>query len=136
MSYGFGMLKIDPGATVTFEQTRVNDEIWLPAHASIRFNGSAALFVPIRDEIDMQFRDYRKFQAESQIVIDGPAKSARRSNDYARLSSDSLAKWSTAAAFSECAGRGKRSTPAGVNWAPAKFETSAIRRAGSILEAG
>jgi hypothetical protein len=68
LSYGFGMLKIDPGATVTFEQARVNDEIWLPARASIRFNGRAALLVPIRDEIDMQFRDYRKFQAESQII--------------------------------------------------------------------
>jgi hypothetical protein len=68
LSYGFGMLKLDPGATVTFEQARVNDEIWLPARASIRFNGKAALFVPIRDEIDMQFRDYRKFQAESTII--------------------------------------------------------------------
>jgi hypothetical protein len=74
LSYGLGMLKIDPGATVTFEQTRVNDEIWLPAHASIRFNGRAALFVPLRDEIDMQFRDYKKFQAESQMVVGGEAK--------------------------------------------------------------
>lgn len=74
LSYGFGMLKIDPGATVTFEQTRVNDEIWLPAHASIRFNGRAVLLVPIRDEIDMQFRDYKKFQAASQIVVEGIAK--------------------------------------------------------------
>lgn len=69
VSYGFGMLRIDPGATVTFEQTRVNDEVWLPARASIRVNGRAALLVPIHDEIDMQFRDYRKFQAESQIVV-------------------------------------------------------------------
>jgi hypothetical protein len=68
LSYGFGMLKIDPGATVTFEQARVNDEIWLPARASIRFNGHAALLVPIRDEIDMQFRDYKKFQAETKII--------------------------------------------------------------------
>lgn len=71
LSYGLGMLKINPGATVTFEQARVNDEIWLPAHASIRFNGRAALLVPLRDEIDLQFRDYKKFQAESQIVIGG-----------------------------------------------------------------
>jgi hypothetical protein len=53
---------------VTFEQARVNDEIWLPARASIRFNGHAALLVPIRDEIDMQFRDYKKFQAETKII--------------------------------------------------------------------
>lgn len=72
LSYGFGMLKIYPGATITFEQTRVNDEVWLPAHAMLRLNGRAALLVPIRDEIDMQFRDYRKFQAESKIVAAQP----------------------------------------------------------------
>jgi hypothetical protein len=71
LSYGFGMLKINPGATVQFEQTRVNDEVWLPAHASIRVDGRAALLVPIHDQIDMQFRDYRKFQAESQLVVGG-----------------------------------------------------------------
>ena len=69
LSYGFGMLKIDPGATIQFEQTRVNDEVWLPAHAMIRVNGRAALLMPIRDEVDMQFRDYRKFQAESQLLL-------------------------------------------------------------------
>ena len=74
LSYGFGMLKIDPGATVQFEQTRVNDEVWLPASATIRVNGRAALLVPIHDEVDMQFHDYRKFQAESQLILDGDGK--------------------------------------------------------------
>jgi hypothetical protein len=68
LSYGFGMLKINPGATVSFEQTRVNDEVWLPASASIRVDGRAALFVGIHSEIDLRFRDYRKFQAESQLL--------------------------------------------------------------------
>lgn len=71
ISYGFGMLKVNPGATVQFEQTRVNDEVWLPAHASIRVDGRAALLVPIHDQIEMQFRDYRKFQAESQFIAGG-----------------------------------------------------------------
>ncbi len=68
LSYGFGILKINPGATVSFEQTRVNDEVWLPASATIRVDGRAALFVGIHDEIDLRFRDYRKFQAESQLL--------------------------------------------------------------------
>ncbi len=71
ISYGFGMLKVNPGATVKFEQARVNDEVWLPAHASIRVDGRAALLVPIHDQIEMQFKDYRKFQAESQFVAGG-----------------------------------------------------------------
>lgn len=68
LSFGLGLVKIYPGATVHFEQTRVNDEVWLPASASIRVDGRAALFVGIHTEIDMKFRDYRKFQAESQLL--------------------------------------------------------------------
>ena len=74
LSYGFGLLKIDPGASVEFEQTRVNDEVWLPAHASIRLDGRAGLLFGIHDEIDMQFRDYRKFQAQSQLILGAEAK--------------------------------------------------------------
>jgi hypothetical protein len=68
LSYGFGLLRVNPGATVHFEQTRVNDEVWLPASASIHVDGRAALFVGIHDEIEMRFRDYRKFQAESRML--------------------------------------------------------------------
>jgi len=68
LSFGFGMVRINPGATVHFEQARVNDEVWLPASASIRVDGRAALFVGIHSEIEMRFRDYRKFQAESQLL--------------------------------------------------------------------
>lgn len=68
LSFGLGMVKINPGASLRFEQTRVNDEVWLPASASIRVDGRAALFVGIHSEIDMAFRDYRKFQAESQLL--------------------------------------------------------------------
>jgi hypothetical protein len=68
LSYGLGLLRINPGATVRFEQARVNDEVWLPASASIHVDGHAALFVGIHEEIDMRFHDYRKFQAESRML--------------------------------------------------------------------
>ena len=57
-----------------FEQTRVNDEIWLPAAATLRVNGRLALFKQIHTEVDMRFRDYKKFQADSQLVVDSAAK--------------------------------------------------------------
>ena len=74
LSFGLGMVKINPGASLRFEQTRVNDEVWLPASASIRVDGRAALFVGIHSEIDMAFRDYRKFQAESQLLTSEDSK--------------------------------------------------------------
>ena len=74
VSFGLGMIRINSGATVRFEQTRVNDEVWLPASISIRVDGRAALFVGIHDEIDVRFRDYRKFHAESQMVSGDESK--------------------------------------------------------------
>jgi len=68
ISFGFGLLKIEPGAALRFEQTRVNDEVWLPASATIKASAREAFFKHIRTEVDMRFQTYRKFQADSQFV--------------------------------------------------------------------
>jgi hypothetical protein len=68
VSFGFGLLKIEPGAALKFEQTRVNDEVWLPASASIHADARVALFKHIRSEVNMRFQGYKKFQAESQFL--------------------------------------------------------------------
>ncbi|HEV2199647.1 MAG TPA: hypothetical protein VGR73_07490 [Bryobacteraceae bacterium] len=68
LTFGFGLLRVAPGGTLHFEQTRVNDEIWLPSHASIRADARLALVKKVRAEIDIRYSDYRKFQADSQIV--------------------------------------------------------------------
>ena len=68
ISFGLGLLKIEPGAIVRFEQTRVNDEVWLPASGSIHADARLALFKRIHSEVDMQFSGYRKFQAQSQFI--------------------------------------------------------------------
>jgi hypothetical protein len=68
ISFGFGLLKIEPGAAIKFEQTRVNDEVWLPASASIKGDARVALLKHFRNELDMRFQDYKKFQADSQLL--------------------------------------------------------------------
>jgi hypothetical protein len=73
LSFGLGLLKILPGATLQFEQTRVNDEVWLPASASIKVNARAAFFRE-HGELDMRFQDYRKFQAKSEFFVDTDSK--------------------------------------------------------------
>lgn len=69
ISLGFGLLKIEPGAVVQFEQTRVNDEVWLPASARVHMNGRVALFKHLHGEVDMRFQNYQKFQADSHLVV-------------------------------------------------------------------
>jgi hypothetical protein len=68
LSFGFHMVQIEPGATIHFEQTRINDEVWLPAAAKVYVNARLALFKKMHSEVDIQFRDYKKFQADSHLV--------------------------------------------------------------------
>jgi hypothetical protein len=70
VSFGFHMIQIEPGATLHFEQTRVNDEVWLPAAAKVYVNARLVLFKQLHSELDVQFRDYKKFQADSHLVGD------------------------------------------------------------------
>jgi hypothetical protein len=68
ISVGFGLLRVAPGSSMHFEQTRVNDEIWLPSSMIVRFEARLALFKVLRGEYDLRYSDYRKFQSDSKII--------------------------------------------------------------------
>jgi len=68
LSFGLGLFRIAPGGAINFEQTRVNDEVWLPAHASIRADARVAFLKTMRGDYNFTYKDYRKFQAESKFV--------------------------------------------------------------------
>jgi len=68
LSFGFRMVQIEPGASVQFEQTRINDEVWLPASARIYADARVVFLKRLHSEVDIKFSDYRKFQADSHLV--------------------------------------------------------------------
>jgi len=68
ISFGLGLLKLAAGSVLKFDQIRVNDEVWLPAHISVRANARLAYLRKLREELDITYRDYRKFQTDSRIV--------------------------------------------------------------------
>jgi hypothetical protein len=68
LTFGFGLLRVAPGGTLHFEQTRVNDEIWLPSYVLIRGDARLAFVKKLRAEIDIRYSGYRKFQADSNLV--------------------------------------------------------------------
>ena len=68
ISVDFGLLRIAPGSSVHFEQTRVNDEIWLPSSMIVRFQARVALLKVLRGEYDIRYSNYRKFQSDSKII--------------------------------------------------------------------
>jgi len=63
----FGLLRIARGSTLHFEQTRVNDEVWLPSNIVVRFEARLALVKKLRGEFDIRYSNYQKFQADSEL---------------------------------------------------------------------
>jgi hypothetical protein len=70
LSFGLHTVQIAPGANIHFEQARVNDEIWLPAAAKIYADARVLFLKRMRTEVDLTFRNYRKFQADSHLMAE------------------------------------------------------------------
>ena len=71
LSFDFGLVRVERGATIHYEQTRVNDEIWLPSAALVRADARLAVIKKMRAEFDAHYCDYRKFQTETRIEAVG-----------------------------------------------------------------
>lgn len=71
ISFGLFLARLNPGAKLVFEQTRVNDEVWLPKRAWTRGAGRIGLVKKIAMEEEVTWSNYRKFQTESKFVSGG-----------------------------------------------------------------
>ena len=69
LTWGLFIGRISPGARLLFEQTRVNDEIWLPKHEIISGTGRL-LGKKISEEQEVTWGNFRKFRVESNIVVE------------------------------------------------------------------
>jgi hypothetical protein len=72
ISLGLFIARLNKGAWIKVEMTRVNDEVWLPRQ--IEASGSARLALVKKFNIETQttYSNYRKFQADSRIVSISP----------------------------------------------------------------
>ena len=68
ISFGWFLLRLDPGATLTLEQARVNDEVWLPKRWYMSGSGRIGLVKRITEDQEITWSDYKKFQVESKVV--------------------------------------------------------------------
>ena len=68
VSFGLFLARIHKGTRVTFEQTRINDEVWLPKHVAAKVDVRVALLKNFDVEEEQTFRDYKKFRATATIV--------------------------------------------------------------------
>lgn len=69
VSFGLFLARLNPGATLTFRQTRINSDVWLPVEVTTSYNAKLALLKRMRGDITFRWSNYRKFQTDSRIVL-------------------------------------------------------------------
>ena len=74
VSVGWVLARIHKGTRVMLEQTRVNDEVWLPRHVTFKVDVRVALFKDFNIDCEQEYRDYKKFRTSSKIVGMGEVK--------------------------------------------------------------
>ena len=77
ISWGLFLARLHKGSTIHIEQTRVNDEVWLPKRVELRLDARIALLKKLDMELDVTFRDYQKFQTNATIQPLGEAPEQR-----------------------------------------------------------
>ena len=68
VSFGVFLARFHKGSRIILEQTRVNDEVWLPQHVAVKIDVRLALLKNFNVEDDITYRDYKKFRTGTRIV--------------------------------------------------------------------
>jgi hypothetical protein len=68
VSWGLFLARFHKGSRFMMEQTRVNDEVWLPLHVTFKVDVRLALVKGFNVDGEQTFRDYKKFRTSTKIV--------------------------------------------------------------------
>jgi hypothetical protein len=71
LSWGLFLARVHPGTHILVEQTRVNDEVWLPKHVWLKLDAKVALLKNYKLTDDIVYADYKKFRTDTKIVQPG-----------------------------------------------------------------
>jgi hypothetical protein len=74
VSWGLFLARFHKGSRFMLEQTRVNDEVWLPLHVVAKVDVRLALLKNFDVNLEETYRDYKKFRATARIVDAGDVK--------------------------------------------------------------
>jgi hypothetical protein len=71
ITFGLFLARFHKGSRFMLEQTRVNDEVWLPLHVTAKIDVRLALLKNFDVDLEQTYRDYKKFRATAKIVSVG-----------------------------------------------------------------
>jgi hypothetical protein len=74
ISFGVVLFRLSKGSRLQFEETRVNDEIWMPKLQHITAGGRVGIFFKASIDRTVTYENYRKFQSDSRVVDAAEAK--------------------------------------------------------------
>jgi hypothetical protein len=72
ISFAGFLVRLEKGTRITVEQSRVNDEVWLPRSVSVTAAARILMVKSFNREMEYSFSDYKKFQADSRVVAFQP----------------------------------------------------------------
>jgi hypothetical protein len=73
ISFGWFVARLHKGTHLYAEETRVNDEVWLPKLVRLNLGARVALFKDLNVDVTQTYSDYKKFGAQTKITIVGEA---------------------------------------------------------------
>jgi hypothetical protein len=68
ISWGLFLARFHKGSRIMLEQTRVNEEVWLPRQLTAKVDVRLALLKNFNVDLEQSFRDYKKFRATSRVL--------------------------------------------------------------------
>lgn len=68
VAIGVFLARIHKGTRFSLEQTRVNDEVWLPKQITYKFDARVALLKGYNVDGEQTYHDYKKFRTSSRVV--------------------------------------------------------------------
>ena len=71
ISFGWFVARLHKGTHLYIEQTRINDEVWLPKLVRLKLGARVALFKDLSYDVTQTYSDYKKFGAQTKIVTMG-----------------------------------------------------------------
>jgi hypothetical protein len=73
VSVGLFLVRLHKGSSIQIELVRVNDEVWLPKHVTLKVDARVALFKGLNMSDDVVYSEYKKFHTNSTIIPLGEA---------------------------------------------------------------
>lgn len=68
ISIGPFLARLAKGSRIELEQTRVNDEVWLPKSVRVAASARIGLVKKMRADAEVSYKNYKKFSVDTQIL--------------------------------------------------------------------